>query len=191
MLRTQVITLNMYHGGTRTHIKIWTSQIISKVQRNKATYIEIVMYAIGTLMLVNFKIRWQEHTIKCLYSRLSKHNVTLDLYNQKVVRKLCIPIHVQHMILWRTDGNYTLIITKYCPNLAYCSLITVMILIFWTDRSGQTVQTQIRLLLSGSSLFAIPFAPFWQNTFRFGLFVLNFRWITAKFLASQNLGTLR
>ena len=34
-----------------------------------------------------------------------------------------------------------------------------MILCFWTDRSGQTVQTQIRLLLEEqSSLFAIQFA---------------------------------
>ena len=29
-----------------------------------------------------------------------------------------------------------------------------------TDRPKQTVQTQIRLLLSGSTLFAIPFATF-------------------------------
>ena len=36
---------------------------------------------------------------------------------------------------------------------------TVMILSFRTDRSGQTVETQIRLLLE-SPLFAIPFASF-------------------------------
>ena len=38
--------------------------------------------------------------------------------------------------------------------------LTVMFLSFRTDRSGQTVQTQIRLLLSGSTLFAIPSASF-------------------------------
>ena len=44
---------------------------------------------------------------------------------------------------------------------------TVIILSFRTDRSGQTVQTQTRLLLeeqsdqrSGSALFAFPFATF-------------------------------
>ena len=42
---------------------------------------------------------------------------------------------------------------------------TIMILIFPTDRSGQTVQTQIRLLLEEQSdqslhCFAIPFASF-------------------------------
>ena len=36
--------------------------------------------------------------------------------------------------------------------------ITIMTLSFRTDRSGQTVQT------ARSSLFAIPFAPFCQNT---------------------------
>ena len=39
-----------------------------------------------------------------------------------------------------------------------------MILSFWTDMSGQTVQTQIRQLVqavwSGSTLFAIPSASF-------------------------------
>ena len=37
---------------------------------------------------------------------------------------------------------------------------TVMILSFWTDRSGQTVQTQIRLLLeeqSDQGLHCLPF----------------------------------
>ena len=66
--------------------------------------------------------------------------------------------------------------------LSYHLIGTVMILIFRTDRSGQTVQTQIRLLLAESLLFAIPFASFQQNTLRFGLFLcLNFRLITAKF----------
>ena len=37
---------------------------------------------------------------------------------------------------------------------------TVMILIFRTDRPGQTVQTQIRAVWSGSTLFVIPSASF-------------------------------
>ena len=47
--------------------------------------------------------------------------------------------------------------------------ITVMFLSFRTDRSGQTVQTQTRLLLavwSGSTLFAIPSASFGCITLR-------------------------
>ena len=60
-----------------------------------------------------------------------------------------------------------------------------MIHSFGTDRSGKIVQTQIRLLPEEQSdqfllLFAIPFAPFWQNTLRVGLFCLNIK-ITAKF----------
>ena len=60
---------------------------------------------------------------------------------------------------------------------------------------------------SGSSLFAVPFASFWHNTLRFGLFVpfasfwhntLRFGLFVCilgrlqqSFLASENLGTLR
>ena len=50
----------------------------------------------------------------------------------------------------------------------------VMILSFRTYRPGQTVQTQIKLLLeeqsdqwSGSSQFSIPFASFFRYTQRF------------------------
>ena len=50
-----------------------------------------------------------------------------------------------------------------------------MTLSFGTDRFGQTVQTQIRLLSEDQSdqglQFAIPFASFGQNNLRFGLFV--------------------
>ena len=72
---------------------------------------------------------------------------------------------------------------------------TVMILSFRTDRSRQTVQTQIRLLLgavwSGSSLFAIPFASFGQNILWFGLFVWILGSLQQSFLVCENLGTLR
>ena len=51
--------------------------------------------------------------------------------------------------------------------LSFPFCLTVMTLSFRTDRSGQTVQTQIRLLLYSADsdqtaprLFAIPFAPF-------------------------------
>ena len=74
-------------------------------------------------------------------------------------------------------------------------LHTVMTLSFWTDRSGQTVQTDQTAprgaVWSGSSLFAIPFAPFWQNNLRFGLFVWILGSLHQKFLVSENLGTLR
>ena len=69
---------------------------------------------------------------------------------------------------------------------------TVMTLSFRTDRSWQTVQTQIRpLLWSGSSLFAIPLASSWLNTLRCGLFVRILGTLQQSFLASENLGTLR
>ena len=61
-------------------------------------------------------------------------------------------------------------------NISRCPKFTVMILNFRTDRSGQTLQTQIRLLLEEQSdqglrclLFHLD--VFLQNTFRFCVFV--------------------
>ena len=76
-------------------------------------------------------------------------------------------------------------------------VFTEMTQSFRTDRSRQTVQTQIRLLLeegavwSGSSMFAIIFAPFWQNIKRFGLFVWILGSLQQTFLVSENLVTLQ
>ena len=65
---------------------------------------------------------------------------------------------------------------------------TVMILNFRTDRSGQTVQTQIRLLLEEQSDQGLHCLLFHLHVWPL---CLNFRRITAKLLASENLGTLR
>ena len=54
---------------------------------------------------------------------------------------------------------------------------TVMNLSFWQIGLG--------------SLFAIPFAPFWQNNLRFSLFVRILGSLQQKFLVSKNLGTLQ
>ena len=43
----------------------------------------------------------------------------------------------------------TLVLIVLVPG--HCLLVTVMTLSFWTERSGQTVQTQIRLLLKEQS----------------------------------------
>ena len=43
---------------------------------------------------------------------------------------------------------------------------------------------------SGSSLFAFPFASFWWNKLRFGLFVWILGRLQQSFLASENLGTV-
>ena len=61
---------------------------------------------------------------------------------------------------------------------------TVMTLRFWTDRSGQTVQTQIRLLLEEQSDQGLHCLLFHLH---------HFDKIPSKvwFLVSQNLGTLR
>ena len=57
----------------------------------------------------------------------------------------------------------------------YHMVPTVMILIFWTDRSEQTVQTQIRLLFyeqSDQGLHCLLFyLHVFENTIRFGFFV--------------------
>ena len=73
---------------------------------------------------------------------------------------------------------------------------TVMTLRFQTNSSGQTVQTQIRLLLEEQSdqglhwlLFNLH--HFDKIHFRFGLFVSILGRLQQRFLASQTLGTLR
>ena len=58
-------------------------------------------------------------------------------------------------------------------------LFTLMILSFWSDRSGQTVQTQTRLLRSRSTLFAIQPATFGCITPWLMPPCSNFRVITA------------
>ena len=70
---------------------------------------------------------------------------------------------------------------------------TVMILSFWTDGSGQRVQTQIRLLLvwSESTLFAILYAFFWTHYSMVGQHRSNFRINTAIFRVSKYLGILQ
>ena len=78
----------------------------------------------------------------------------------------------------------------WCGSHAYCRLeqtsqgkqCTIMILNFQTDRSGQTVQTQIRLFLwSGSTLFAIPSASFRSINSMVKRRCSNFGVITANF----------
>ena len=117
-----------------------------------------------------------------------------------------------HMFLWRTIGNYPLIITNY-PHLFHCieapgSLHTVMILSFRTDMPGQTVQTQIRLLLEEqsaprgavcferSSLIRVcticsSLCIFWMHYSIEKPSCSTFRVITANFPVSEILGFLR
>ena len=75
------------------------------------------------------------------------------------------------------------------------SRLAVMIQSFRTYRSGQTVQTQIRLLLeeqSDQGLLCLLFhlQPLTKYSKGWPL-CLNFRKITAVFLAFENLGTLQ
>ena len=69
-----------------------------------------------------------------------------------------------------------------------------MTLSFQTDKSGQIVQTQIRLLLeeqSDQGLHCLLFPlRHWQNNLRFGLFVWILGGLKQNFLVSENLGTL-
>ena len=73
-------------------------------------------------------------------------------------------------------------------------IYTVMTLSFRTDRSGQTVQTQIRLLLEEQSdqglhclLFHLLFSKKYTKVWPFSL---NFRYITAKFSGVRRFRTL-
>ena len=68
-----------------------------------------------------------------------------------------------------------------------------MILSFQTDMPGQTVQTQIRLLLvwSGSTLFAIPSALFELITLWQSHIVQILEWLQQIFWMSEYLGNLQ
>ena len=87
----------------------------------------------------------------------------------------------------------------YCKNPIFSDTSspgTAMILNFRTDRSGQTVQTQIRLLLeeqSDQGLHCLLFHlhHFDKIPFRFSLFSLILGRLHRSFLVSENLRTLR
>ena len=78
----------------------------------------------------------------------------------------------------------------------FFEVITVMTLSFRTDRSWQTVQTQIRLLLEEQSDQGLHYLLFNLHRFdeihfKFGLFVRILGRLQQRFLASENLGTLQ
>ena len=66
-----------------------------------------------------------------------------------------------------------------------------MILSFWTDIPGQTVQTQIGAVWSGSTLFAIPSASFGLITLWQSHIVQILEWLQQIFWVSEYLGNLR
>ena len=68
---------------------------------------------------------------------------------------------------------------------------TVMILSFRTDRSEQTVQTQIRAVWSGSTLFAIASASFGIITLCKSHIAQILEWLQQIFGVSEYLGNLR
>ena len=76
------------------------------------------------------------------------------------------------------------------------NLISVMFQSFRTDRSGQTVQTQIRLLLEeqsdqGLHCLQFPLLIFWLHYYKEKPSNSTFRVTTAKFRVSEILGFLR
>ena len=76
--------------------------------------------------------------------------------------------------------------TSPCETDLIKPLLTVISLSFWTDMSGQTVQTQIRLLLEEQSDQGLHCLPCHLHIFekkkrKVWPLCLNFRKITAKF----------
>ena len=101
---------------------------------------------------------------------------SVDLLDEKVK----VPAIPQGVVLWlQTTG----------AQWPYLIAITVMILSFPTNRSWQTVQTQLRLLLEEQSDQGLHCLLFHLHLFDKIPLCLNFRYIT-KFLASENLGAL-
>ena len=99
------------------------------------------------------------------------------------------------MSLWGTDENYPIIIKDPCYLFhclsklrVFCSpakKTTVMIRSFWTDRSGQTVLTKIRLQ-SDQGLHGLPFHLHLLDTLLNGKPACsNFRINTSNFLGVQ------
>ena len=94
----------------------------------------------------------------------------------------------------RDIPNYSRVIHTMAA-MIWLLRFTVMILNFLTDRSWQTVQTQIRLLQeeqSDQGLYCLLFHlhGFDEIPFKFGLFVRILGILQQRFLASENLGTL-
>ena len=82
---------------------------------------------------------------------------------------------VMHKLIFVTNYRHRNILTK-CEDLE--KPFTVMVLSFRTDRSGQTVQSQIRRAVwSGSTLFAIPSASFGCITLRKSHLVQLLGWL--------------
>ena len=97
----------------------------------------------------------------CCHQQSRSFSVSLVLWVTKVLVTECP---------WGRGGlgNFKLFLFRPMSDLTRLGkvclkTVTVMILSFWTDMPGQTVQTQIRLEEqsgSGSTLFAIPSASF-------------------------------
>ena len=85
-----------------------------------------------------------------------------------IIAALTFPVHRQKVPIETTVlgryylwFSYTSYVEGYmCSNLNFDELLTVMILSFRTDMPGQTVQTQIRLLLEEQSDQALHCLPF-------------------------------
>ena len=83
-------------------------------------------------------------------------------------------IHVQQTNQIISVSQVKWLCVHYQACLLNKNISTAMILSFRADMSGQTVETQIRLLPEECG---IPFASFWQNTLRFVLFVWILGWL--------------
>ena len=57
-----------------------------------------------------------------------------------------------------TETSYTTNVLTTCVVIHFLS--TIMILLFWTDMPGQTVQTKIRVLLEEQSVQGLHYLPF-------------------------------
>ena len=88
------------------------------------------------------------------------------------------------------DGNSSFPGGHIFRNYSLTVRTTVIILIFWTDRSGQTVQTQIRLLLKEQSYQGLHCLLFNLSLFDKIPQGLAYR-LEKSILASENLETLR
>ena len=111
-------------------------------------------------------------------------------FGRKSLPKLTDFKCIEHMGKSNIGQNFSLK-SSPCIPVKNSYMRTVMFLSFRTGRSGQRVQTQIRAVWSGSTLFAIPAASSGFITLRKSHLIQLLGWLQQIFWVSEYLGFLR
>ena len=156
--------------------------------RTTKAQISLRIRAVWSRSLISAFVAW------CLDSMMSLVSVTkissLVLASVAAQAGLCLACSETPEDAFSHDVAHMYVLTTI---ILFIITYTVIFLSFRTDSSGQTVQTQIRLLpvWSGSNLFAIPSTSFGCITLRKRHLVQLLGWLQQMFWVSEYLGNLR